>query len=59
MHIQGRDEALGTACSDHELIVALQGAVIGDPKAVLGGPQWVEAGGGRARVQRRLTSEKP
>ncbi|MFJ8150476.1 hypothetical protein ACIQ6R_36395 [Streptomyces sp. NPDC096048] len=42
VHLRGRDEILGTAYSDHDLVVFLEGAGIVDPEAVLDQPQWVE-----------------
>ncbi|MFB7312193.1 MULTISPECIES: hypothetical protein [unclassified Streptomyces] len=47
MHSSGRDEALGT-CSDHDLVVFLEGAGVAAPEAVLDDPQWVEWRGGHA-----------
>ncbi|MEE1736197.1 hypothetical protein [Streptomyces sp. BE147] len=38
----GLDEVLGTAYSDHDLVVFLKGAGIADPEAILDDPQWVE-----------------
>lgn len=48
MHRQGRDEVLGTAYSDHDLVVFLEGAGIADPETILADPQWVEWRGGPA-----------
>lgn len=48
MHRQGRDEVLGTAYSDHDLVVFLEGAGIADPEAIMDDPQWVERRGGPA-----------
>jgi hypothetical protein len=42
VHRHGRDEVLGTAYSDHDLVVFLEAAGIADPDAVLDQPQWVE-----------------
>ncbi|GAA3979724.1 hypothetical protein GCM10022384_31450 [Streptomyces marokkonensis] len=42
VHRQGRDEILGTAYSDHDLVVFLEGAGIADPETVLDQPRWVE-----------------
>ncbi|MFH9821155.1 hypothetical protein [Streptomyces sp. NPDC017230] len=42
VHRHGRDEILGTAYSDHDLVVFLDGVGITDPEAVLDQPQWVE-----------------
>ncbi|MFE9444883.1 hypothetical protein ACFYO2_39275 [Streptomyces sp. NPDC006602] len=44
----GRDEILGTAYSDHDLGVFLEGADVADPEAILDDPQWVEWRGGSA-----------
>ncbi|MFB7191398.1 hypothetical protein ACFCZT_40275 [Streptomyces sp. NPDC056230] len=44
----GRDEFLGTAYSDHDLVVFLEGAGVADPEAILDDPQWVEWRGGHA-----------
>ncbi|GCB51365.1 hypothetical protein [Streptomyces sp. NL15-2K] len=48
VHRQGRDEVLGTAYSDHDLVVFLEGAGIADPEAIMDDPQWVERRGGPA-----------
>lgn len=48
MHSSGRDEILGTAFSDHDLVVFLEGAGVADPDAVLDDPEWVEWRGGPA-----------
>ena len=62
MHSSGRDEILGTAYSDHDLVVFLEGAGVAEPDAVLDDPEWVEwvewRGGPRPRVQRCLTCER-
>ncbi|WP_133889753.1 hypothetical protein [Streptomyces sp. BK208] len=42
VHHHGRDEVLGTAYSDHDLVVLLEGAGMTDPEDVLDQPQWVE-----------------
>ncbi|WP_031069216.1 hypothetical protein [Streptomyces sp. NRRL S-118] len=42
VHWHGRDEILGTAYSDHDLVVFLEGAGITEPDAVLDDPRWVE-----------------
>jgi hypothetical protein len=42
VHSSGRDEILGTAYSDHDLDVFLEGADIADPEAILDDLQWVE-----------------
>ncbi|MEV8311118.1 hypothetical protein AB0P36_28175 [Streptomyces flavidovirens] len=44
----GRDEILGTAYSDHDLVVFLEGAGVAEPEAILDDPQWVEWRGGPA-----------
>ena len=48
VHWHGRDEILGTAYSDLDLVVFLEAAGIADPEAVLDDPQWVEWRDGRA-----------
>lgn len=48
VHRQGRDEVLGTAYSDHDLVVFLEGAGVAEPEAILDDPQWVEWRGGPA-----------
>jgi hypothetical protein len=42
VHSSGRDEILGTAYSDHDLVVFLEGAGVAEPEAILDDPQWVE-----------------
>ncbi|WP_371674233.1 hypothetical protein OG985_45805 [Streptomyces sp. NBC_00289] len=42
VHRQGRDEILGTAYSDHDLVVFLEAKGIKDPDGVLDDPRWVE-----------------
>lgn len=42
VHSHGRDEILGTAYSDHDLVVFLEAAGIPDPEVVLDDPHWVE-----------------
>ncbi|MEV4681918.1 hypothetical protein [Streptomyces kurssanovii] len=44
----GRDEILGLAHSDHDLVVFLEHAGILDPAPLLDDPVWVEWRGGRA-----------
>jgi len=44
----GREEILGLAYSDHDLIVFLEQAGILDPEPLLDDPVWVEWRGGRA-----------
>ncbi|MFG2220422.1 hypothetical protein ACGFN1_37435 [Streptomyces sp. NPDC048685] len=48
VHSSGRDEILGTAYSDHDLVVFLEGAGVAEPEALLDDPQWVEWRGGHA-----------
>ncbi|PPS90698.1 hypothetical protein [Streptomyces sp. MH60] len=48
VHRHGRDEILGTAYSDHDLAVFLEGAGIDDAEAVLDDRRWVEWRGGPA-----------
>ncbi|WP_406396826.1 hypothetical protein [Streptomyces uncialis] len=42
VHRHGRDEILGLAFSDHDLVVFLEAAGITDPELVLDDPGWVE-----------------
>ncbi|MFD9044007.1 type 1 glutamine amidotransferase family protein [Streptomyces bottropensis] len=44
VHSSGRDEILGTAYSDHDLVVFLEGAGVAEPEAVLDDPQWKARG---------------
>lgn len=48
VHFHGRDEILGTAYSDHDLVVFLDGAGILDADSILDDDRWVEWRGGRA-----------
>ena len=48
VHRHGRDEILGTAYSDHDLVVFLEDAGIDDPDAVVDDGRWVEWRGGPA-----------
>jgi hypothetical protein len=48
VHSGGRDEIIGTAYSDHDLVAFLEGAGVADPGAILDAPQWVEWRGGPA-----------
>ncbi|MCX5355755.1 hypothetical protein [Streptomyces mirabilis] len=48
VHSQGRDEILGTAYSDHDLVVFLEGAGIQDPDSILDDERWIEWRGSRA-----------
>ncbi|MFC9502706.1 hypothetical protein [Streptomyces sp. NPDC057002] len=50
VHSSGRDEILGTAYSDHDLVVFLEGAGITAPEAILDDPQRVEWRGGPSHV---------
>jgi hypothetical protein len=45
---QGRDEILGLAHSDHDLVVFLGDAGIWEPELIIDDPMWVEWRGGRA-----------
>jgi len=47
MDRHGRDEILGLAHSDHDLVVFLEAAGVVDPDKVLDDPRWVEWRGGR------------
>ncbi|WP_370682786.1 hypothetical protein [Streptomyces lydicamycinicus] len=42
MHSHGQDEILGTADSDHDLVVFLEGAGVVEPEGIPDDPQWVE-----------------
>ncbi|MFF0000583.1 hypothetical protein [Streptomyces avermitilis] len=46
VHSHGSDEILGTASSDHDLVVFLEGAGVVDPAGGLDEPRWVEWRGG-------------
>ncbi|MET9895634.1 hypothetical protein ABZZ47_36640 [Streptomyces sp. NPDC006465] len=48
VHSHGRDEILGTAYSDHDMVVFLEAAGIDDPEGILDDPRWIEWRGGRA-----------
>ncbi|MFL9658679.1 hypothetical protein ACJ7VE_33760 [Streptomyces sp. PB17] len=48
VHRHGQDEILGTAYSDHDLVVFLESAGIDDAEGVLDDPRWVEWRGGPA-----------
>ncbi|MFD9601971.1 hypothetical protein OG609_44580 (plasmid) [Streptomyces sp. NBC_01224] len=48
VHSSGREETLGTAYSDRDLVVFLEGAGVAEPEAILDDPQWVEWCGGPA-----------
>ncbi|MEU0786501.1 hypothetical protein ABZ341_33605 [Streptomyces sp. NPDC006173] len=42
VHRHGRDEILGTAYSDHDLVVFLEAAGVADAELGLDDPRWVE-----------------
>ncbi|NEB19710.1 hypothetical protein [Streptomyces coelicoflavus] len=42
VHRHSQDEILGTAYSDHDLVVFLEGAGLAEPETILDDPQWVE-----------------
>ncbi|NEB32848.1 hypothetical protein G3I62_27790 [Streptomyces sp. SID14446] len=42
VHRHGRDEILGTAYSDYDLVVFLEAAGIADADGVLDDPRWVQ-----------------
>ncbi|WP_309030883.1 hypothetical protein [Streptomyces alfalfae] len=42
VHRNGRNEILGTAFSDHDLVVFLESAGVSDLESVLDQPRWVE-----------------
>ena len=48
MHADGRNDTLGTAYSDHDLVVFLEAAGLEDADGILGDDQWVEWRGSRA-----------
>ncbi|MCV2460478.1 hypothetical protein OEB94_14450 [Streptomyces sp. ICN988] len=48
VHSHNQDEILGTAYSDHDLVVFLEGAGLAEPETILDDPQWVEWRGGPA-----------
>ncbi|MET7320620.1 hypothetical protein [Streptomyces sp. NPDC005549] len=48
VHRHGRDEILGTAHSDHDLVVVLESAGIDNAEAVPDDRRWVEWRGGPA-----------
>ncbi|GGW85562.1 hypothetical protein GCM10010350_82660 [Streptomyces galilaeus] len=54
MHAQGRDEILGTAYSDHDLVVFLEGAGIHDPTAI-----WTTTGGSSGAAAAHTTGVLP
>ncbi|MFE9508503.1 hypothetical protein ACFYO6_39145 [Streptomyces anthocyanicus] len=42
VHSSDRDEILGTAHSDRDLVVFLEGPGVAEPEAIWDDPQWVE-----------------
>lgn len=48
MHRYGRDEILGLAHCDHDLVVVLEAAGTADPETALDDPLWGERRGGHA-----------
>ncbi|MFJ7416807.1 hypothetical protein ACIQWZ_39355 [Streptomyces sp. NPDC098077] len=42
VHGRGRDEILGTAYSDHDLVVLLGGAGVTELESILDDPRWME-----------------
>ncbi|MFI8294259.1 hypothetical protein ACIGBL_34740 [Streptomyces sp. NPDC085614] len=44
---RGREDLLGTAFSDHDVIDFLQAAGLSDPEEVLDDPRWIQWHGGR------------
>ncbi|MEU9546850.1 hypothetical protein [Streptomyces mirabilis] len=48
VNARGRDEILGTAYSDHDLVVFLEGAGIQEPDSILDDDRLIEWRGGRA-----------
>lgn len=48
VHSGARDRILGTAYSDHDLVVFLEGAGVQDADSILDDDRWVEWRGGRA-----------
>ncbi|EHM24391.1 hypothetical protein SPW_7177 [Streptomyces sp. W007] len=48
VHYEGRDEILGLAHSDHDVIVFLNEAGLEEADRILDNPVWVEWRGGRA-----------
>ncbi|MFE4594379.1 hypothetical protein [Streptomyces laurentii] len=47
VHRAGRDEILGLAFSDHDLVVFLEAAGVLDPEQAIDDPAWGEWGRGR------------
>jgi hypothetical protein len=48
VHSHGRDEILGTAYNDHDLIMFLDAAGVQDPRQILDDERWIDWRGGRA-----------
>ncbi|MEU0059643.1 hypothetical protein [Streptomyces sp. NPDC006334] len=48
VHSKGRDQVLGTAFSDHDLMVFLESAGVQDPDSILDDDRRIEWRGGRA-----------
>ncbi|WP_331719100.1 hypothetical protein OG985_49000 (plasmid) [Streptomyces sp. NBC_00289] len=55
----GRDKILGTAYSDHDLVVFLESAGIHDPDSALDDDRWIEWRGGRAHQWTRPNPAPP
>ncbi|MGW0314706.1 hypothetical protein [Streptomyces flavidovirens] len=53
MSRNGRDEILGLAHSDHDLMVFLEAAGVLDPEKVIDDPRWVKWRGAAAPMSRR------
>ncbi|MGW3341196.1 hypothetical protein [Streptomyces sp. BV129] len=49
---RGYEQPLGTAFSDHDLVVFLEAAGITDPELILDDPAWIEWSGGPAHLWR-------
>ncbi|MET9116027.1 hypothetical protein ABZX38_17735 [Streptomyces longwoodensis] len=49
VHRHSRDEILGTAYSDYDLVVFLEAAGVAEPEAILDDPQWVQWRGSPAQ----------
>ncbi|MEV6029228.1 hypothetical protein [Streptomyces sp. NPDC052036] len=49
MQAHGRDEILGAAYSEYDLVAFLEGAGMSDPEGPLGDPGWVAWRGGHAQ----------
>ncbi|MDX3434141.1 hypothetical protein PV664_35300 [Streptomyces sp. ME01-18a] len=59
MHSSGRDLTLGTAYSDHDLVVFLEGTGFVDPEAILDDRGEWSGAAVPPTSQRRLMSERP